>query len=83
MSSIIPKQICSAREALSLRDKEVAASLSIELQKLQEWERGFSEPPVDQLRRLAEFYGRSIDYFLSPTPPFPTKLSFRTPRKEE
>ena len=37
---------------------------------------------MNQLRRLAEVYNRSIDYFLSPTLVFSTDVSFRFPVKQ-
>lgn len=79
---IVDKQIQQAREALNLSPEGAATLLGIQLQKLQEWEQGISQPSLDQLRQLAQLYGRSIDYFLSPTPFLPTEVSFRSSIKE-
>ena len=75
--SVIPEQLIRARESLGLESKEVAEALHIDEKRLDEWEKGITEPPVENLWNLAELYRRSTDYFLRPLPALPERLSFR------
>jgi Zn-dependent peptidase ImmA (M78 family)/DNA-binding XRE family transcriptional regulator len=74
---VIPDQLSKARESLGLGRKEVAETLRIDEKKLEEWERGVSEPPLEALWDLAELYQRSTDYFLRTLPALPERLNFR------
>lgn len=78
-SLLIGNQLRTAREALALSIEEVAQRLGIEAEQLQAWEEEQLEPPVEILLDLAELYRRSIDYFLTPTPPPPEDITFRLP----
>lgn len=80
-SIIIPEQLRLAREDLALDFEEVVTKLGIQKEQLISWERGLSEPSLEQLSRLAEFYCRDIDYFLSPVGGLPKELTFRLPQK--
>jgi len=79
-SVVIPHQLRVARESLELSLSQVADALGMEPKDLANWESGISEPPVERLWDLGEFYNRSTDYFLTPTPSLPAELSFRLPR---
>lgn len=70
-------QLRKARELLQLAPRQVASELSISLQDLLDWEENRSQPNLKQLERLADLYGRGIDYFLKETPPPPQKIEFR------
>jgi transcriptional regulator with XRE-family HTH domain len=74
---IIAKQLQKARELLQLAPQEVASELSISAQDILDWENGKSQPKVGLLERLAELYGREIDYFLKETPAPPENIEFR------
>jgi len=74
---IIPKQLQKARELIQLAPQEVASELNISAQDILDWENGKSQPKVGLLERLAELYGREIDYFLKETPAPPEKIEFR------
>ena len=79
-SLIIPDQLRVAREDLALSVAYVARTLGIKEEELVSWEKGRSEPPVEQLWELADLYQRSTDYFLRPTPSFPAQVNFRLDR---
>lgn len=76
-SIVIPDQLRLVRENLALEIEEVASILSLQKEQLESWERGLSEPSVEQLGKLAKFYCRSIEFFLTPTPGLPSQISFR------
>lgn len=42
--------------------KDIAKALNIEVNTYGAWERGNSEPPIDIIRKLADFYNVSTDY---------------------
>lgn len=84
---VVAKQIDQALKALGLSPENVATLLDIPPEKLKEslmeWGLGISQPPLSQLEKLAQLLNRSIDYFLSPTPPFPAEISFRSSVKQK
>lgn len=69
-------QLQKAREFLQLDRGEVASELNIDQQVVFDWEKGRLQPSLKQLEKLAELYGRGIDYFLKETPPPPRKIEF-------
>ncbi len=75
---IVASQLRKARDVLQLTPEEVAEELNVGAHDVDGWERGDSEPSLTQLERLAELYGREIDYFLAETPKPPEKIRFRT-----
>ncbi len=77
---IIRNQLRVAREDLALSVEDVTRTLGIAKEELTSWEKGHSEPSLEQLWELAELYNRSTDYFLTPTPSLPTQVSFRLDR---
>jgi Zn-dependent peptidase ImmA (M78 family)/transcriptional regulator with XRE-family HTH domain len=70
-------QLRKARELLQLAPEQVASEFNITLQNILNWEEDRSQPSLKQLEKLAELYGRGIDYFLKETPPPPKKIEFR------
>ena len=62
--SIHKDQLIKARESLGLSRKEVADKLGIDEQQLVNWETGESQPSLESLWDLAEYYERGTDYFL-------------------
>jgi Zn-dependent peptidase ImmA (M78 family)/DNA-binding XRE family transcriptional regulator len=75
--TVIPEQLTKARGALGLEPSEVADALGMDVEGLNRWERGASEPSLEDLWNLAELYKRSTDYFLRLLPALPEHLSFR------
>lgn len=70
-------QLRKARELLQLTAEQVATELNITLQDIVDWEGDRAQPGLKELEKLAELYGRGIDYFLKDTPPPPRKIEFR------
>jgi Zn-dependent peptidase ImmA (M78 family)/transcriptional regulator with XRE-family HTH domain len=70
-------QLRKARELLQLAPEEIASELNVTRQDIFDWEEGWPQPSLKQLEKLAELYGRGIDYFLKETPPLPRKIEFR------
>ncbi len=74
---IIGNQLEKARALLGLTIEAAARELSLGPDELASWEKGQVQPKLNQLTRLAEFYGRALDYFLKPTPEPPSQIKFR------
>ena len=74
---VINTQLRSARESLRLNTDEVAAALNLSEDQIKEWENGQAIPTIEQLWRLADFYSRDVDYFLTDALPIPVELNFR------
>jgi Zn-dependent peptidase ImmA (M78 family)/transcriptional regulator with XRE-family HTH domain len=70
-------QLQKARELLQLSHAEVASALNVEQQVVFDWEEDRLHPSLKQLEKLAELYGRGIDYFLKVTPVSPSEIEFR------
>jgi len=70
-------QLQQARKLLRLGPEEVASKLNVGPQVVVDWEEGRLHPTLKQLERLAELYGRGIDYFLKITPLPPPNVEFR------
>lgn len=59
------KKLRELRKARRLTLAEVANAIGIKQQVLSYYERGDREPRVETLKKLAKFYGVSIDYLVS------------------
>jgi len=75
---VIGAQLRKAREILQLSPQEVAESLGTQQEEIVTWEREQEMPSLQHLERLAELYGREIDYFLKETPSLPSQIQFRS-----
>lgn len=76
---VIGAQLRRARETLRSSPDEVGHFLNVEPEEILDWEAERKEPGLEVLERLAEFYGREIDYFLRddiPSPP--SRIQFRS-----
>lgn len=76
---VLGTQLRSARRSLALSIGEAAQGLGANPSQLQAWESGQSEPPLEDLWRLAELYERNLDYFLAPTSAPPARFELRLP----
>jgi Zn-dependent peptidase ImmA (M78 family)/DNA-binding XRE family transcriptional regulator len=74
---IIGNQLGRARNLLILTPEEVALELNTSPQDILNWEREQAQPNLEQLEKLAQLYGREIDYFLKETPAPPENIEFR------
>jgi len=55
----------------------VSEEIHVSPQHIDDWEKGVSQPRLEELEALANLYGREIDYFLRETPNPPTGVKFR------
>lgn len=76
-SIVIGAQLRKARKLLELTVKEAAQEVDVSPQHIEDWEKGASQPSLQQLEGLSNLYGREIDYFLRETPNPPSKVTFR------
>ncbi len=60
---IIAKNISDLRKNASLTQAELAESINYSDKAVSKWERGESVPDIMVMKRLADFFGVSIDYF--------------------
>lgn len=52
------------RKEKKLLQKDVASAVNHSITCISDWERGKREPSIDDLIRLADFFGVSIDYLV-------------------
>jgi len=76
-SIIIGAQLQKARVLLGLSATEAATEIQVPTPQIEDWEKGVSQPRLQELEALASLYGREIDYFLRETPNPPSKIEFR------
>ena len=81
-SVIIGFQLRKARELLLLMPEDVAQEINVSAKDIINWEEEKSRPNLKQLEKLAELYGREIDYFLKQTPDPPENIEFRGKPRE-
>jgi len=74
---IIGRQLSKARELLQLPNERVASVLGVSPKDILDWEQERSQPSLKQLEKLADIYGRGIDYFLKETPIPPRDIELR------
>lgn len=74
---VIGTQLKKARNLLGFTLKEAADELHTRPERIADWEKGGTEPSLQELEALANLYGREIDYFLKETSNPPTKIRFR------
>jgi len=80
-SLILSGQLGKAREFLGLLLGDVANRLQVREVDVATWEAGVARPSLQQLERLAELYGRELDYFLRETPAPPARIQLRSTTK--
>ena len=60
---MIGEKIKNKRKELNLTQEYLAKELNISRQAVSKWEKGLSEPSMDNLVKLSEIFGVDIDYF--------------------
>lgn len=60
---MIGEKIKEKRKELNLTQEYLAKELNISRQAVSKWEKGLSEPSMDNLVKLSEIFGVDIDYF--------------------
>lgn len=53
------------RKINNLRQKDVAEFLNISITGYASWEQGLSEPNIENLIKLADFYNTTVDYLIN------------------
>ena len=56
----------AARVNAKMRQDEAAAALNISVQTLINWEKGRTQPTIQQARAISELYGMPIGYIFYP-----------------
>ena len=52
------------RDERGVRDADVARATGIPAPTFSEWKKGRSEPKIQKLAKIAEFFGVSVSYFV-------------------
>ena len=60
---MIGEKIKNKRKELNLTQEYLAKELNISRQAVSKWEKGLSDPSMDNLVKLSEIFGVDIDYF--------------------
>lgn len=60
---MIGEKIKEKRSELNMTQEYLANKLSISRQAISKWEKGLSEPSMDNLEKLSEIFGVDISYF--------------------
>lgn len=68
-ANITPIVLKWARESAKMSEDVAASKVSVEIEKLQEWENGLSQPTIKQAQNLAKAYKRPFALFFLPEPP--------------
>ncbi len=82
---ITPNVLKWARESARITEEVAAAKVSINIDKLREWENGTSQPTIRQAQTLAKAYKRPFALFFLPDIPrdFQPLQDFRKPHSKE
>ena len=70
------------REIRGLSQKEVAATLKVSAPSVSNWESEKTRPTHDNLEKLADLYGVSVDYLLGRDAPVETQKEKPVPKDE-
>lgn len=58
------EKYCELKQKKGVTDYEVAKATKISTATLSNWKAGRYTPKVDKLKRIADYFGVSIEYFL-------------------
>jgi len=64
MSNIFNKRLKELRQGLSLLQKQLASELGFSQACIAKWETGKREPSLDDLIKIAKYFGVTTDYLL-------------------
>ncbi|WP_374788052.1 helix-turn-helix domain-containing protein [Lactococcus lactis] len=62
--SVFAEQLKTLRKINGITQKELAEKLKIKQNSYSDWENGKSEPNIEMLVRLADYFDVSVDYLL-------------------
>lgn len=79
----IGERIQALRKARGLSQEELAAQIGVSRQAVSKWEAGQSQPDLDKVLVLSDFFGVTTDYLLRSQPSTPSDIQPQasTPRK--
>ena len=55
---------CKLRDDRKIKDADVAKATGITKSTFSDWKNGRSEPKLDKLKKIADYFGVPIEYFL-------------------
>ncbi|WP_272938650.1 helix-turn-helix domain-containing protein [Lactococcus lactis] len=64
MGSVFAEQLKTLRKINGLTQKELAEKLKIKQNSYSDWENGKSEPNIEMLVRIADYFDVSLDYLM-------------------
>ena len=69
--------IKAARKKAGMTQTELAQKLNIPFQSISQWERDIRKPKMDNLQKMADYFGVSVNSLIPPPkyPPFPDNLA--------
>ncbi|WP_270245609.1 helix-turn-helix domain-containing protein [Lactococcus lactis] len=62
--SVFAEQLKTLRKINGLTQKELAEKLKIKQNSYSDWENGKSEPNIEMLVRIADYFDVSLDYLM-------------------
>ena len=63
-SEVFPSRLREARHSHGFTQEEVATEINTNRANISNYERGHTEPDIETLAQLADFYGASVDYLI-------------------
>ena len=57
-------RLCELRQQMGISQKELAKNLGMSAGNLCDWEKGRTQPDIEKLVRLADYFDVSLDYLL-------------------
>lgn len=64
-SDIIAKNLIELRKSRELTQQDFAKILNYSDKTISKWELGYASPSVETLKQIADYYGVTVDYFLT------------------
>lgn len=63
--TILPEILCNLRKQKNVRQKDIAQALNISSASYNMYEKGKREPNIEMLRKMADYFGVSMDYLIT------------------
>lgn len=57
------ERYCKLRDQKGLKDSDVARGAGVSKSTFSDWKSGRSDPKIDKLSKIADFFGVKVDYF--------------------
>ena len=75
-------RLLELRQEKGLTQRQVAKALFVSQGTYNNWENGRTQPSIEQLIALSDFFGESIDYIVGNSKEFPPKNEEKKPRED-